>query len=212
MTRVLDGKYLGIVAHYEWCLRTYGDQHLGVDWSSARDAETRYRVMLDLIPSPRPPRVSVLDFGCGASHLLDFIIKKQIEGIEYTGLDLSPAFIALSRAKHPSVAYHCVDVLEDANGLTTFDYVVMNGVFTEKRDLSQEEMFAYVSAVLRRAFALAGRGLAFNVMSADLGWQQWYLFHAPADRMSALVRAELTENFVIRADYGLTDYTLYLYR
>ena len=205
-------RYLSIVAHYEWCLKTYGDQHLGVDWSSARDAETRYRVMLDVIRTPARQPVALLDFGCGASHLLDFIIRRKIDGIAYTGLDLSPAFVALSRQKYPQVVYHCVDILQDMVTLPAFDYVVMNGVFTEKRDLSLEEMFAYVSAVLRRAFALASEGLAFNVMSADMGWEQSYLFHAPFDRVAALVRAELTANFVIRADYGLADYTVYLYR
>ena len=168
--------------------------------------------MLDLIPTPRPSRVSLLDFGCGASHLLDFIVRKGIDGIEYTGLDLSPEFVALSRRKYPAVTYHCVDVLEDASALPTFDYVVMNGVFTEKRELGQEEMFDYVAAMLRHTFALTRRGLAFNVVSAELGWEQWYLFHAPVDRISNLVRTQLTENFVVRADYGLTDYTLYLYR
>ena len=209
---MLARRYLDIIAHYEWCLQTYGDQHLGVDWSSARGAETRYRVMLDLIRAPAPRPASLLDFGCGASHLLDFIIRQKIDGIAYTGLDLSSAFIALSRQKYPHVVYHCVDILEDAPALPTFDYVVMNGVFTEKCDLSIEEMFAYFSAVLRRAFALAGEGLAFNVMSAGLGWEQPYLFHAPFDRVAALVRSELTANFVIRADYGLSDYTVYLYR
>jgi SAM-dependent methyltransferase len=212
MTDTLDRKYRSIVAHYESCLRIYGDQHLGVDWSSARDADTRYRVMLDLIPTPRASRVSLLDFGCGASHLLDFIVRKGIDSIDYTGLDLSPEFIALSRRKYPAVAYHCVDVLEDASALPSFDYVVMNGVFTEKRELGQEEMFDYVAAMLRRTFALTRLGLAFNVVSAELGWEQWYLFHAPVDRISALVRTQLTENFVVRADYGLTDYTLYVYR
>jgi SAM-dependent methyltransferase len=204
--------YRSIVEHYESCLRIYGDQHLGVDWSSARDADTRYRVMLDVIPAPWPPRVSLLDFGCGASHLLDFIVRSGIDGIDYTGLDLSPAFVALSRQKYPAVTYHCVDVLEDASALPTVDYVVMNGVFTEKRELEQEAMFDYVAAVLRRAFALARHGLAFNVMSAELGWELSYLFHAPVDRLGALVRTQLTEHFVVRADYGLTDYTLYLYR
>jgi SAM-dependent methyltransferase len=212
MAGILDRKYLEIIAHYEWCLRTYGDQHLGVDWSSARGAEIRYRVMLDVIRGPRSRRVSVLDFGCGASHLLDFIIRENVEGLDYVGLDLSPAFIALSRRKYPDVSYHCVDVLEDATALPTCDYVVMNGVFTEKCDLSHEEMFAYMAAVLRCAFVLARQGLAFNVMSAELGWEQPFLFHVPAEQMTAFVRAELTDNFVIRTDYGLSDYTVYLYR
>jgi len=41
--------YLAIVSHYESCLERHGDTHLGVDWPEKKDAETRYRVMLDVI-------------------------------------------------------------------------------------------------------------------------------------------------------------------
>src|SRR5215472_5186927 len=114
---MLTKKYLGIVAYYEECLKYFGDSHLGVDWASVEAAETRYRVMLDLIRSPPGQAVSLLDLGCGASHLLDFIARQQITGIDYTGLDLSPAFVALSRQKHPEVVYYCVDLLESSSTL-----------------------------------------------------------------------------------------------
>ena len=41
-------KYETIAKHYESCLERHGDTHLGVDWPNERDAETRYRVMLEL--------------------------------------------------------------------------------------------------------------------------------------------------------------------
>jgi len=209
---MLDRKYLGIVAHYERCLETYGDHHLGVDWADARAADTRYQVMLDVVCAGAPQPVNLLDFGCGAAHLLDFIVRNRVDGIAYTGLDISPAFVALSRRKYPGVTFHCANVLEDAAPLPAFDYVVMNGVFTEKRDLSNDEMYAYLGAVLERVCPLARAGLAFNVMSAELGWEQPFLFHAPVDRVAALVRARCGGDLVIRADYGLADYTVYVYR
>jgi hypothetical protein len=61
-------RYLEIAAHYEACLERHGDSHLGVDWPNAQDAETRYRVMLDVIRPQEAGPVSLLDFGCGASH------------------------------------------------------------------------------------------------------------------------------------------------
>jgi SAM-dependent methyltransferase len=207
-----DKKYLTIVAHYEACLRQYGDSHLGVDWFNAQDAETRYRVMLELIRAPAAATVSLLDFGCGASHLLDFMGRQGVRGIDYSGLDLSPAFIALSRQKYPHTPYYCVDILEAETALPDFDYVVMNGVFTEKRTLSFTEMFAYFAAVLQKAFALTRCGLAFNVISAhgDQAWEE--LFHLPFDRLGAWLTRTLSHNFVIRNDYGLDDYTVYVYR
>src|SRR6266436_5431300 len=67
-------KYIEIVEHYESCLAKHGDSHLGVDWPKAEDAETRYRVMLELIPTRRPSIVKLLDFGCGTSHLYEHIV------------------------------------------------------------------------------------------------------------------------------------------
>jgi len=46
----MEGKnYLSIVSHYESCLERHGDTHLGVDWRKKKDAETRHRVMLEVM-------------------------------------------------------------------------------------------------------------------------------------------------------------------
>ena len=45
----MNKKYLSIVSHYENCLAQSGDSHLGVDWPKKEDAETRYRIMLEII-------------------------------------------------------------------------------------------------------------------------------------------------------------------
>jgi SAM-dependent methyltransferase len=205
-------KYIEIVEHYETCLARYGDSHLGVDWPKARDAETRYRVMLELIPTPLPSIVKLLDFGCGASHLYEHIIANRATGIEYLGLDLSPKFVELSRKKFPQNHYICADILEDPDAVPSSDYIVMNGVFTEKRTLTFGEMLTYFERTLSAAFAKAERGIAFNVMSNHLDWERADLFHLPLDTMARILIRTLTRNFVVRNDYGLYEYTTYVYR
>ena len=205
-------RYLDIVAYYDACLRRHGDTHLGADWSSARDAATRYRVMLGVIRAPATPTVSLLDFGCGASRLLDFIQSEERSEIAYSGLDLAPEGLALSRRKYDRVPYYGLDVLAPGVELPDFDYVVMNGVFTERRELPVDEMLAYMLAVLETMFARTRVGLAVNVMSAHLGWELPHLFHLPFDRLAVALTARLTRHLVVRADYGLPDYTVYLYR
>src|SRR5258705_5577274 len=138
-----EKKYLNIVSHYESCLERHGDTHLGVDWPRREDAEKRYRVMLDVIrPEAGGQHVSLLDFGCGASHLNDYIVARGLRHIEYAGLDASEKFVRLSRGKFPSNRYFCLDVLDGDAALPAFDYIVLNGVFTAKCDLSFDEMFA----------------------------------------------------------------------
>lgn len=205
--------YLRIVSHYEACLDRHGDSHRGVDWPRAEDVEIRHRVMLELIePEQRDQEVSLLDFGCGAAHLFEFLRRSSLGRIRYSGLDISQKFVALSRRKYPEIDFFCVDVLRDPDQLPRFDYIVLNGVFTEKRDLSFEAMFDYFKRVLRVVFERADCGVAFNVMSSHVDWENDGLFHLPFDTLARFVTSELTRNFSIRNDYGLYEYTTYLYK
>ena len=206
-----DYKYDTIIEHYEKCLARHGDTHLGVDWPNQHDAETRYRMMLEVVRED-PDGLTLLDFGCGASQLYPYMVGCRFAPLEYNGLDASPVFCELSRSKFPHNDYVCLDVLKAPEELKEFDYVVMNGVFTEKRELSFDEMFEYFKSVLRVVFPKARRGLAFNVMSKAVDWERDDLFHLPADALITFLTKELSRNFVIRNDYGLYEYTVYIYK
>jgi SAM-dependent methyltransferase len=204
--------YHQIVAHYESCLARFGDSYRGVDWPNPVDAQTRYRVMMDVVRSNDRWPVKVLDFGCGAAHLLDYLCSLGRNDIEYIGLDISASFVELSQHKYPQVQFLCADVLQDRVRLPEADYVIMNGVFTEKRTLTFAEMFDYFREVLTRVFPIARRGIAFNVMSKHVDWEREDLFHVPFDLLASFLRAEISRNFLFRADYGLYEYTTYVYR
>lgn len=206
-------KYLEIATHYEACLDRYGDTHRGVDWPDADDARTRYRIMLELMPPGEPGPVSLLDFGCGASHLYEYIRESGLDSrILYSGLDISERFVNLSRAKFPGIPYYRLDLLDGAPELPDFDYVVMNGVFTEKLGLSQAEMLDYFQALVQAGFRKARKGLAFNVMSKLVDWERDDLFHLPFDGLTAFLAAHLSRHFVVRHDYRLFEYSVYVYR
>lgn len=211
-----DKKYLNnIVKHYEDCLDKHGDSHLGVDWPNIADVDKRYKVMLDIIRLKEDPsaNVSVLDFGCGAAHLYEYIQKHEMKNISYSGLDVSGKFVDLSKSKYPELPFYCVDVLTpSANELPKFDYIVMNGVFTEKRELSFDEMWEYFTEMLTVVFAKANKGLAFNVMSKAVDWEREDLFHVPTDKLIDFLTKKLSRNFIIRNDYGLYEFTTYLYK
>jgi SAM-dependent methyltransferase len=206
-------KYLDIVSHYESCLERHGDTHLGVDWPKKEDVEKRHRVMLEVVKrEPHEGTVRLLDFGCGAAHLYEYIRDNGITNIEYAGLDLSERFVELCRQKFPSNNFYCLDLLQESGSLPSFDYIVMNGVFTEKRSLTFDEMFTYFKRLVKKVFEKAEVGIAFNVMSKHVDWEREDLFHLPFDELAAFLKQELTRNFIIRNDYGLYEYTTYVYR
>jgi SAM-dependent methyltransferase len=206
-------KYKSIISHYESCLEKYGDTHLGVDWPKAKDVDIRYEVMLQVIKPIVATKTYLLDFGCGASHLYEYINRNNLlDRIDYSGLDLSEKFISLSKLKFPNINYYCQDILEKHTNLPEFDYIIMNGIFTEKCDLSFIEMFSYFKKTLARVYTKSRIGLAFNVMSKHVDYERSDLFHLPFDLLTNFITKNLTRNFIIRHDYGLYEYTVYVYK
>jgi len=168
--------------------------------------------MLDVVRQPAEQGRTLLDFGSGAAHLYEYMLRQGLTEPEYWGLDLGASFVALSRSKFPERRFLQLDVLEEPDELPTFDYIVVNGILTEKFDLSFDEMWEFAQRLLPVLFAKTRIGLAFNVMSKHVDWERDDLFHLPYDTLAAFLRSEVSRNFVFRADYGLYEYTTYVYR
>ena len=208
-----DRHYLNIVSFCESFLEKYGDSYLGVGWTKKQEyADTRYRVMLDVIRNNSASKVEVLDFGCGASHLYEYILKHNLNGVEYRGLDLSSKFLNLSQRKFPEIRYYQLDILETPSDLPSFDYIILNGIFNSKREASFEDMFAYFRRIVVATFDKARAGIAFNVMSKQVEWERDDLFHLPFDILANFLTREVSRDFVMRHDYGLYEYTTYVYK
>jgi len=213
---IQERKYLEkITKKYEECLSKFGDSPLGVNWTRPEQVDIRYKVMTEIIKfdsDNTEKEYTLLDFGCGLSHLYNYIINNNIKNIKYSGLDISQKFIEISSAKYPDIQYYCLDILQDDNKIPNFDYIIINGVFTEKMSLSFDEMFSYFTNLLKKIFSKCNKGIAFNVMSSYVDWYRGDLFHLPIDTLTDFLTSELSRDFIIRNDYGLYEYTTYLYR
>jgi len=200
--------YASIVAAWEACLERHGDSGPGVGWLR-NDADLRYQVMLELLRSVTD--VTLLDFGCGASHFYEFLRRHRLDGIRYSGLDVSPTFLQLSRQKFPDITFYDVDLLDDDAAIPVFDYVVMNGIFTYRGRLSEDAMFDYMCRLLRRVASRTRIGLAFNAMSTQVDSQRADLFHLSLDRALGFLSTEISRHVVVRHDYSLYEFTAYAY-
>lgn len=208
-------KYLEIVKHYESCFKKHGDNVNGMDWPNLEDAIKRYQVMLDVsIFNKDFEKNSILDFGCGTGHLLEYMLEAEFDSFDYSGIDISKEFINRALIKYPNKPFYCLDILDDENGFeNTYDYVVMNGVFTEKRSLTQDEMFSFFKKMIKIIFTKhTNKGFAFNVMSDNVDWKREDLFHLSLDKLTKFLRNGISNNYIIRNDYGLYEYTVYVYK
>lgn len=200
-------KYLEIAEHYDSCFKKHGDSNLGVDWPNHGDTLIRHEVMFGII---KEDNSTLLDFGCGLSHFNEWIVKNN-KKIKYSGLDINDGFYNASKLKYPNVDYYNTDILKNDN-IPMFDYIIINGVFTEKRDLSQNEMMEFFTSVITKLWNKCNKGMAFNLMSKHVDWEREDLFHVSLDELGWILKKNLSRNFVIRNDYKLYEYTTYVYK
>tara|TARA_B100001063_G_C16704612_1_gene524481 strand:- start:48 stop:686 length:639 start_codon:yes stop_codon:yes gene_type:complete len=196
--------YKDIVNHYENCFLKHGDSHLGVDWPRKKDAETKYRVITDALEFSESK--SILDFGCGLAHYYEFLLENN-KNFNYEGLELSKPMFYRCVEKHPLINFYNVDVLKEGWIIPKVDFIVMNGVFTEKVTLSHADMFDHLQELVTLAFKNAKKGVIFNVMSTQVDYERDDLFHLSIDSLSKFITEKLTRKFIIRQDYALWEYT-----
>src|SRR3546814_6476483 len=126
--------------------------------------------MLEVMREPVGTPISLLDFGCGAGHLLKYIRRRGLSYVDYRGLDVSAPFIALCRTKFPEVAFHETDVLAGTDGLPACDYIVLRRIHRKARTRLGCHVRLYgprsVGAVAARP---ARPGLQRDVESGRLG-------------------------------------------
>ena len=204
--------YRSIQRHYEETLARSGPTAQGMDWPNAEDLRTRFRVMLSGVPLTEGP-VRLLDVGCGAGLLLDHLATEPPSwSWTYTGLDISPAMVEQARRRHPDARFMVRDVIAEPDLGEPHDFAILNGIFTVKGGLPQDEMEAFVQSLLAAVWPYCRVGLAFNVMSVHVDWTREDLFHWPMDSAAAFATRALSRQVRIRADYGLYEYTTFVCR
>ena len=112
----------------------------------------------------------------------------------------------------PDLLFHQVDLLDPEATMPMYDFIVMNGLFTYRGSATHKSMWEYCQKLILRVFAFARHGIAFNVMSKHLDWERDDLFHLSFDELASFLDANVSRQFTIRHDYGLFEYTTYVYR
>jgi SAM-dependent methyltransferase len=196
--------------HYTETFRRHGASSLGVDWRAKNDLELRYQKMLAVIPADGlGGRPTLLDVGCGFGGLYNFALRQGID-LAYTGIDVVPEMIQHAAGVLPSGAFLCADVF-DYQPRQPFDFVVCNGILTQKLTTSIREMDRFAQSLIRRLYDLATFGTVFNVMTSKVDYTKENLYHRHPAELLAWCMAEVTEKVRVDHSYPLFEYSVYLY-
>lgn len=202
--------------HYSETFAEHGATARGVDWGRDTDLALRYDKMLAVIDPQRGlesddgASVSLLDVGCGYGGLFEHSRERGVT-LDYTGIDVVPEMIEHAAANIPSGHFECRDVFDDAIS-ERYDYVVCNGILTQKLTTSIRDMDVYAQEMIKRLFELCRQGVAFNLMTNKVNFMVDNLYYRSPVELLAYCFAEITDRVRIDHSYKLYDYTVYLYR
>jgi SAM-dependent methyltransferase len=209
----MNNEWSTLISHYERCFEQYGASPMGVDWPNGPDLEARFAILLSVLNGvPKEPQPVLLDVGCGPGLLLDYLQAAGLPRVEYHGIDLSSTMVEAARRRWPDNDFAARDIVAEPLPERSVDVVIMNGVLTEKRELSHDAMVGLAQALVLAAFKTARVGVAFNVMSRHVDWERPDLFHWGFDELAAFLKARVSGHYAFRADYGLYEYAAFVWR
>ncbi len=206
---LLQRSIKAVVGHYESCYEKYGVSPKGVDWKDKESQYLRFKILTEIGIINGS---SVLDVGCGFGDLLDYFKENRIQ-VDYLGIDLSEKIIKEAIKKHPGYRFKVVNLLEDSSlNENEFDFVIASGLFTVKTDkVTDDEWEWFIKLMTKKFYKICRIGTSFNLMSIFVDYKETHLYYADFSKLLPFFRS-LTRYFVIRHDYPLYEYSVYLYK
>lgn len=195
--------------HYRKTILTNGPSPKGVDWRDESTSDIRHNCMRNLLTSINKDS-TLLDVGCGYGAFLDYL-KKQNININYQGVDIVEEMLIQANIMHPNANFKLGNFLEeDFDSL--FDYVVCNGILTQKLDASLLDMEDFSKRIIKKMFDISKIGCCFNMMTTRCNFFAPNLFYRHPSEILTYCLSEITHNAKIDHSYGLYEFTVYLYK
>ena len=200
-------------SHYTETYLQHGDTSKGVDWGiNSAQAENRQHQMLSVanLSINRNQFFSILDVGCGYGALADLIDEKGLK-VKYTGVDIVPEMVTNAKKRHPDKSFLEEDFL--ATNSSRHDYVVCNGILTQKLTVTKLEMDHYAKVIIRKMFELCNIGIAFNIMNTNVNFQNNNLYYQSPIEMASWCISELSPRIKMDCAYDpWFEYTVYVFK
>lgn len=195
----------GVSRLYGESLAEHGATSQAVGWRDEASQRLRFDKLFQLVADDED-EVSVADLGCGYGAMFDYLAER-LGGrlVAYVGIDVNPGMVAAARAR---VADPRASFAEGALPQEPCSHAFVSGTFNVKLEASDAEWEEFVRDTLRSLARLAGRGLAFNLLTDQVDWREEQLFYASPGRFLDFCRHELSRSVALLHDYPLYEWTM----
>lgn len=199
-----------IKKHYQLLYARHGQSEKAVQYSDKYTQWARFASLAQFIRKD----CSILDYGCGLGHFLEFMKKNNYVG-NYCGVDIVKEFISSCRERFEGdkqADFICLD--NNYELPLNFDFIVASGVFNNKRKQNEEFMLETVT----KMFKACRIGIALNAMSTYVDYEEDNLFYYSPEKLLSFVKTTLggypilNHSYKLKSDAFPHDYTLTVFK
>lgn len=149
---------------------------------------------------------SILDFGCGLGHLLDFICARR-QNFSYHGVDLVPEFIERCSQRNDLRAHFDL-VSPDWLPTKHYDVVFISGAFNIKLQEDAEVSRKIALDIIKSLFGYASHALVCDFLTSLVDFEHVDALHFDPAQVAKYAMEELSRRFVIHHEYLPYEFAL----
>ncbi len=155
---------------------------------------------------------TVHDVGMGVADLYVFMQGRFADRrFTYSGTEILKEYVEAAQERFPDLEFQHRDLAE-APGADRYDYVLMSGVFHQRRESSIRNWEAFSQDIIRNAFAMCRKGVAFNFISPFVDFYQTQVYYANLPKLINFINDDLSRFFEVRHNYALFEFTVFVYK
>ncbi len=183
---------------------------MAVSSESLAHIEMRFKMIAEIFHNDE--NIDVHDVGMGLGDFYEFVKRKYPQKeINYSGTEILKEFVDECKIKYPESNFYLRDIAEKSFD-DTYDYVVMSGVFHQRRDIIIRDWEYFSQKIIQNSFYMCNKGIAFNFISPFVDFYQTDVYYCNLSKLLNFINDKLSRFFEIRHSYALYEFTVYVFK
>ena len=188
----------------------YKDTPMAVSSESINHKKIRYNQIAEVFRND--DNFSVHDIGMGLGDFYSYLRQtKKNRKIIYSGSDILSEYVDDTRKRFPECKFYHRDLAEKP-GEDFYDYLIMSGVFHQRRNSIISEWEKFAQNLLKNAFQMCKKGIAFNFITPFVDFYQTDVYYCNLSKLLNFVVDNLSRFFVLNHNYALFEFTVFVYK